>query len=330
VLERQMTVTIPRRKLITLLGSAVVAWPRAVGAQQKKLPRIGALVLGNADAELFRTELQEGLRSSSYIEGQNVLLEFRSAEGKLERLPGLAAELVALKVDVIVAVYTPCAFAAQRATREIPIVILAGNPVETGLVSSLARPGGNITGISLVAAELHGKCVELFRDMLPSVRRVAALSNLADPSMKLILDRVQLAGKATGIEIAPSLSVRGPDEIDAALAAMKNAEAGAVVIQGSLSTKIVAELALKYRLPAATVPRSFTEVGGLMSYSFAESEALRRSALFVIKILQGEKPADIPVEQPSKFELAINLKTAKALDLRIAEAFLLRAERVIE
>ena len=182
-------------------------------------------VLGNADAELFRAELREGLRSSGYIEGQNVLLEFRSAEGKLERLPGLAAELVALKVDVIVAVYTPCAFAAQRATREIPIVILAGNPVETGLVSSLARPGGNITGISLVAAELHGKCVELFRDMLPSVRWVAALGNLADPSMKLIFDRVQLAGKATGIEIAPSLSVRGPDEIDAALAAMKNYEA---------------------------------------------------------------------------------------------------------
>jgi putative tryptophan/tyrosine transport system substrate-binding protein len=159
--------------------------------------------------------------------------------------------------------------------------------------------------------------------------RVAALGNLADPSMKLILDRVQIAGKATGIEIAPILSVRRPDEIDAALAAMKNDEAP-VVIQGSLSTKNVAELALKYRLPVATVPRSFTEVGGLMSYSFAESEALRRSAFFVIKVLQGEKPADIPVEQPGKFELAINLKTAKALDLPIAEAFLLRADRVIE
>jgi putative tryptophan/tyrosine transport system substrate-binding protein len=242
-------VTIPRRKFITLLGSASVAWPRVVGAQQKKLSRIGALVLGNADAELFRAELEEGLRSSGYIEGQNVLLEFRSAEGKPERLPELAAELVALKVDVIVAVYTPCAFAAQRATRQIPIVILAGNPVETGLVSSLARPGGNITGISLVAAELHGKCVELFRDMLPSVRRVAALGNLADPSMKLILDQVQIAGKATGIEIAPSLSVRGPGEIDAALAAMKNDEAGAVVIQGSLSTRMSPNLLLNTVCP---------------------------------------------------------------------------------
>ncbi len=325
-----MTVPIPRRKLITLLGSAVVAWPCAGGAQQRKLPRIGALVLGNADAELFRLELREGLRSAGYIEGQNVLLDFRSAEGKLERLPELAAELVALNDDVIVAVYTPCAFAAQRATRQIPIVILAGNPVETGLVSSLARPGGNITGISLVAAELHGKCVELFRDMLPSVSRVAALGNLADPSMKLILERIQLAGKATGIEIAPILSVRGPGEIGDAFTAMKNDGAGAVVIQGSLSTKNVAELAVKSRLPAATVPRSFTEVGGLMSYSFAETEALRRSTFFVIKILRGEKPADIPVEQPSKFELAINLKTAKALDLQIAEAFLLRADKVIE
>ena len=270
------------------------------------------------------------MRTFGYIEGQNVLLEFRSAEGKAERLPDLAAELVALRVDVIVAVYTPCAFAAQRATRQIPIVILAGNPVETGLVSSLARPDGNITGISLVAAELHGKCVELFRDMLPSIRRVAVLGNLADPSMKLILDQVHLAGKATGIEIGPSLSVSGLGEIDAAFAAMKNDEAGAVVIQGSLSTKSVAELALKNGLPAATVPRSLAEVGGLMSYSFAESEALRRSAFFVIKILQGEKPADIPVEQPSKFELAINLRTAKALDLRIAEAFLVRADKVID
>jgi putative tryptophan/tyrosine transport system substrate-binding protein len=216
-----MTITIPRRRFITLFGSAAVSWPSAAGAQQKKLSRIGALVLGNADAELFRLELTEGLRSSGYIEGQNVLLEFRSAEGKLERLPELAAELVALKVDVIVAVYTPCAFAAQRATRQIPIVMLAGNPVETGLVSSLARPGGNITGISLVAAELHGKCVELFRDMLPSVHRVAALGNLADPSMKLILDRVQLAGKATGIEIAPILSVHEAGEIGDAFTAMK-------------------------------------------------------------------------------------------------------------
>jgi putative ABC transport system substrate-binding protein len=293
VREQQMTFTIPRRKFITLLSTAAVAWPHAADAQQKKLLRIGALVLGNADAESFRTELREGLRSAGYIEGQNVLFDFRSADGKLARLPELAAELVALKVDVIVAVYTPCAFAAQRATSEIPIVILAGNPVETGLVGSLARPGRNITGMSLMAAELNGKCVELFRDMLPSVRR-------------------------------------GLGEIDAAFAAIKNDEARAVVVQGSLSTKNVAELALRHRLPAATVPRSFAEVGGLMSYSYAESDALRRSAFFVIKILQGGKPADMPVEQPSKFELAINLKTAKALDLNIAETFLLRADRLID
>src|SRR6266542_5798976 len=164
-----------RRTFITLLGGAALAWPLTARAQQMKVYRIGALVVGNADVEPLRTELREALRKSGYVEGQNLLFEFRSAEEELDRLPRLAAELVALKVDVIVAIYTPCALAAQRATREIPIVIVSGNPVETGLVPSLSRPGGNITGISLIAAELHGKCVELFRDMLPSVRRVAAL-----------------------------------------------------------------------------------------------------------------------------------------------------------
>ena len=320
-----------RREFITLLGGgAATAWPLAARAQPTKMHRVGALLLGNADAETFRTELREGLLNSGYVEGRNVLFDFRSADGRLERLPELAAELVAIKVDVIVAVFTPCAVAAQQATHEIPTVILAGDPIETGLAASLARPGGNITGISLMAAELHGKCLELFHDMLPSVHRVAALGNLADPSSKLILDEVKRAGKITGIEIAPSLSVRGPDEIDAALAIMKNDGAGAVVLQGSLATKNVAELALKHRLPAATVPRAFAEVGGLMSYSYAESEAFRRSALFVVKILQGGKPADMPIEQPTKFELVVNMKTAKALDLTIPESFLLRADSLIE
>jgi putative ABC transport system substrate-binding protein len=319
-----------RRDFITLVGSAAVAWPNAVRAQQKKVKRVGALLLGNADAELFQAVMREELGKVGYVEGQNVLFDILTAEGRLERLSELAAELVALKVDVIVAVFTPCAVAAQKATNEIPIVLLAGNPVETGLVASLARPGGNTTGVSLMAAELHGKCVELFRDMLPWVRRVAALGNLADPSAKLILDQVQIAGKITGIEIAPSVLVRAPDEIDGALAAMKSDGASAVVVQGSLSSKNVASLALKHHLAAASVPRSFAEVGGLMSYSYAEAEAFRRSALFVIKILQGGKPAAMPVEQPTKFELVINLKTAKALDLKIPETFLLRADKVIE
>ena len=318
-----------RRDFLMLLGATAV-WPLAGHAQQTKMHRIGALLLGNADAESFRMELREGLRKSGYIEGQNLLFDFRSAEGKLDLLPTLAAELVALKVDVIVALYTPCALAAQQATRQIPIVVVSGDPVGTGLVASLARPGGNITGISLMAAELHGKCVELFRDILPSVRRVAVLLNAEDSFWKQIREQVQLAGRASGIEIAPSLMVRGPNEIDAAFATMKKEGAGAVVVHGSLSTKNVAELALKHGLPAATQTRSFAEVGGLMSYGADGPDVFRQSALFVTKILQGGNPTNMPVEQPTKFELAINLRTAKALGITVPESFLLRADQVIE
>jgi putative ABC transport system substrate-binding protein len=192
-----------RREFIAGLGS-VAAWPFAARAQQQeRVRRIGVLILGNADAESIRKEMPEGLRDLGYVEGKNVSFDFRSAEGRIEILPNLAADLVASKVDVIVAVYTPCALAAQQATREIPIVIVSGDPIGTGLVSSLARPRGNITGISLMAPELHGKCVELLLNMLPSAHRVAMLGNAADPSWKQILDQVQVAGKSAGIEISP-------------------------------------------------------------------------------------------------------------------------------
>jgi putative ABC transport system substrate-binding protein len=316
---------------VILLGcGTVAAWPPAARAQQPKVYRIGALVVGNADVHSLRTELREALRKSGYVEGQNLLFEFRSAEEQLDRLPRLATELVALKVDVIVAIYTPCALAAQRATREIPIVIVSGNPIETGLVPSLSRPGGNITGVSLIASELHGKCVELFRDMLPSVRRVAALGNADDPISKLFLEQVQLAGRTTGIEIAPAIMVSGAGEIDEAFAAMRKERADAVVVQGSLASKNTAELALKRGLPAATVPRSFAEVGGLMSYGADGPDSFRRAAAFVVKILQGGKPADMPVEQPTKFELVINLKTARALGLDVPWFLQQRADEVIE
>jgi putative tryptophan/tyrosine transport system substrate-binding protein len=321
---------VTRRDFITLLGSAAVAWPLIASAQQTKVYRIGALVVGNADVHSLRTELREVLRKSGYVEGQNLLFEFRSADEELDQLPRLATELVALKVDVIVAIYTPCALAAQRATREIPIVIVSGNPIETGLVPSLSRPGGNITGVSLIASELHGKCVELFRDMLPSVRRVAALGNADDPISKLFLEQVQLAGRTTGIEIAPAILVSGPSEIDDAFAEMRKERADAVVVQGSLASKNTAELALKRSLPAATVPRSFAEVGGLMSYGADGPDSFRRAAGFVVKILQGGKPADMPVEQPTKFELVINLKTARALGLDVPWFLQQRADEVIE
>jgi putative tryptophan/tyrosine transport system substrate-binding protein len=320
---------VKRRAVIAALGAVAVTWPSAVRAEQS-MRRIGVLLVGNADVDSFRTELSQGLRESGYVEGRNVAFEFRSAEEQLDRLPTLAAELVALKVDVIVALYTPCALAAQQATHEIPIVVVSGDPVGTGLVQSLARPGGNITGVSLMAAELHGKCVELLRDILPSSRRVAALGNAVDPFSKAFLEQVQLAGKSKGIEIAPVIVVHSPGEIDAAFAAMKNAGAAAVVLQGSLSSKNVAELTLKHRLPAATVPRSFAELGGLFSYGADGPDSFRRSALFVAKILQGAAPKDMPVEQPTKFELVLNLKTAKALGIEIPGWLLSRADEVIE
>src|SRR5436190_2609633 len=315
-----------RREFIGILGSAA-AWPTAVRAQQVRTYRVGVLLLANADADALRRELREELRKAGFVEGQNLAFEFRSAEEAL--LPKLAAELVALKVDVLVAVYTPCAIAAQRATKDIPIVVMSGDPVGTGLVPSLARPGGNITGVSLMAAELFGKCVELIRDALPSVRRVAALGNGADPFSKSFLEHVQLAGKATGIDIVP-IVVTGPDKLDEAFAAMKKEGVGAVVVQGSLTSKKAAELALSHGVPAVTVPRSFVELGGLMSYGLDGPDSFRRGAMFVSKILQGAKPGDLPIEQPTKFELVINLNTAKALGPSIPTNLLARADEVIE
>jgi putative ABC transport system substrate-binding protein len=326
---RGTTTTIDRRKFVIALGSAVVLRPVAARSQQTRVYRIGALLVGNADIQSFRKELREELHKSGYIEGQNLVFEVRSAEEKLDLLPKLATELVSLKVDVIVALYTPCAIAAKQATHDIPIVILSGDPIGTGLVPSLSRPGGNITGVSLMAAELFGKCVEIIRDMLPTVHRVGALGNAGDPFSKPFLEHVQLAGKSTSIEIL-SVAISKPDEIDDAFATMNKEGADAVVVQGSLSSKNTAELALKHHLPAVSVPRSFAELGGLMSYGLDGPDSFRRSANFVIKILQGTNPAEMPVEQPAKFELVINLKTAKALGLTIPGSFLMRADQVIQ
>ena len=319
-----------RRDFITLLGGAAVVWPFEARAQQSKVARVGALYIGLADAESFKKELREGLSEAGYMEGQNIALEFRSAEGRLDRLPELASELVRLKVDVIVALYVPCALAAKQATREIPIVIVAADPVETGIVASLARPGGNITGVSLMSAVFIGKCVELFRDML-SAQQVAVLTNGADPLFaKLALDQAELAGRIASIKIRP-ITIRGPDEeLDAAFAAMAREQADAVVIQGSLSTKRLADLALEHRLPAASSTRAFVDAGGLMSYGADGPALFRLGAKFVHRILQGRQPSDLPIEQPTKFELAVNLKTAKALGLAIPETFLLRANALLE
>jgi putative tryptophan/tyrosine transport system substrate-binding protein len=318
-----------RRQVIKLMGAAALAPAGALA--QPRVQRIGVLALTNADGEAFGKELREGLREFGYVEGQNYRVELRSAEGNNDRLPVLAADLVGLNVDVIAAVFTPCANAAQRATTTIPIVMAAvADPIGAGLVQSLARPGGNVTGLSNMAAETAGKCVELFRDMLPALRRVAVLANPVDPFTRSFLEQVHLAGRTGNIEIAPVAMVSGADEIEPAFADMGNRQAQAVVVQGIFFPKAIADLAIKHRLPSAAVLRSYPHAGGLMSYGADIPHLFRRSAALIHKTLQGSKPADLPVEQATKFELAINLKTAKAIGLTIPESFLLRADEVIE
>ena len=319
-----------RRRCLTGALAATVAWGLPLRAQPARLARVGVLHLGIADAESFQRELREGMRELGYVEGRSVLYEFRSAEEKPERLPALAAELVKLKVDVIVALYVPCALAAKNATRDIPIVILAGDPVETGIVPSLARPGGNITGLSLMAARSNGKSVELFRDMLPSVRRVGVLGHATNPVYaKAMLDEVQLAGGQSRIEIHPVAMVRGADELESAFATLVKERADALVVQGSLAIRPVTDLALRHRLPSASTPRAYAEIGGLMAFGADGPSSVRQSAKFVHRILQGASPKDMPIEQPVKYELAVNLGTAKAIGVRIGDAFLTRADLVI-
>ena len=319
-----------RRQLITLLGGAAATWPLAARAQQANVPRIGALVLTDEDGRAFAKELREGLREFGYREGQNYSLELRSADGKADRLGELAEELVRRKVDVIAAIFTPCALAARQATREVPIFVIAGDPVGNGLVANLARPGGNVTGLSSMGSETAGKTLELFRDMLPSLRRVAVLANPVDPFSRSLLEQVQFAGRTAGIDIAPVVMVRGADEVEAAFTNIMKERADALVVPGIFFADTIANLAIKYRLPSASVLRSFVDAGGLLSYGADVPHMYRRSAAFVHKILQGTKPADLPVEQPTKFELVINLQTAKAIGVEVPLFLQQRADEVIE
>jgi putative ABC transport system substrate-binding protein len=319
-----------RRTFITLLGGAAV-WPLAARAQQLKVAQIGVLVLTSTDGESLTRELRLGLRDLGYSEGRNFTFQLRSADGDAGRLPQLATDLVSAQVDVIVATFTPCALAAKQATTTIPIVMAAvADPIAVGLVTSLARPGGNITGFSNMAAETAGKSVELFRDMLPSIGRVAALANPADPFTTPFLEQVRLAGRSAGIRIEPVVMARGPEEAEAAFATISQEGADAVVVQGIFFSKTITELALKYRLPTASVVRQFAEAGGLISYGADIRDIYRRSATLVHKILQGTKPSDLPVELPTRFELVLNMKTAKALGIDVPWFFQQRADEVIE
>jgi putative ABC transport system substrate-binding protein len=315
-----------RREFITLFGGAA-AWPLAAPGQQTKLPRIGVLV--PADPEPFWSAFRDGLREHGYVQGQNIQIEFRSAEGKPERLRGLADEFVGLKVDVIVAHQTPAVTAARQATTETPIVMApAGDPVGTGLISSLARPGGNITGLSATSAETGAKTLELIREVLPSARRVAVLANAPDPFSRDLVEQIENGGRTLGIAIQP-VRVRGVDEFNAAFAAMLDERADAVIVQGSLPRRPAIDLALKHRLPLIGA-NPFAREGGLMSYSARQTDLFGRAAYYVERILKGAKPAGIPVEQPTKYVLVINLKTARALGLELPPTLLARADEVIE
>ena len=316
-----------RREFITLIGSAA-AWPITVRAQQTNLPKLGILLVGNR--EPFSRQFSEGLREFGYIDGQNIRVEVRSAEGKLNLLPGLAEELVRLKVDIIVASETPSVQTAKHATSEIPIVMApSGDPVGTGLIASLARPGGNVTGLSAATAELAGKSLELIREMMPAASRVAALADPTNAFTKPFLENINLTARTLGIEIQVVM-LRGIETFDAAFAELAGKQIDAVIVQPTLPRAPIVDLVRKHRLPAVSGNRAFADAGGLMSYAASLADRYRNAAPYVEKILKGTKPADLPVQQPTKFEFVINLKTAKALGLTVPPSLLARADEVIE
>jgi putative ABC transport system substrate-binding protein len=327
-----------RREFIAFVGGAAIAWPLSTRAQQKTMPVIGFLILGRFDpGNQFEARFRQGLRETGYVEGENVKIEYRGAEGKPERLPALAAELVALKVDVIVAAGgTLSALAAKQTTTAVPIVFTGvGDPVAEGLVTSLARPGGNITGLSAVAPELIGKWLELLKEAAPGVSLVALLlkPDVEPRAKEARLKEADVAARALGVGLQV-FEARGPDDFDRAFSDMSKAHAGALAVQTTpvfnLEHKRLVDLATKHRLPTVFTWRYYVDAGGLMSYGPDVADLDRRAGTYVGKILKGTKPADLPVEQPTKFKLVINLKTAKALGLIVPQSILQRADEVIE
>jgi putative tryptophan/tyrosine transport system substrate-binding protein len=316
----------------------LLAAPLATEAQQAaKVPRIGYLGPTLAANPHMVEAFLQGLRDLGYVEGRNVVIEYRSAEGKLERYPALVAELVALKVDVIFVPGTPAAVTAKQATRTLPIVFAAAaDPVADGLVTSLARPGGNVTGLSGFSPELVGKRLELLKQAVPGVSRVAVLwqpGGQGERTDKDMLKRADVAARALGVRLQV-VEVRGPADFGRAFSNMTRARAGALTVLGTpmffTERRRLVDLAAKNRLPAVYGTRDYVDVGGLMAYGPNTADLFRRAATYVDKILKGAKPADLPVEQPTKFELLINLKTAKALGLTIPPSLLGRADEVIQ
>jgi len=324
-----------RRDFLALLGGALVAGPRIADAQRSgKIVRIGFLDTGSlSERQRLWEALRQRLRELGYIEGENITIEFRFADGKQERLPDLAAELVGRKVDVIVAAGNNATRAAKQATNTIPIVMATGgDPVLMGLVASLARPGGNVTGVTTLSTALGAKRLELLREVVPKVSRIALLYPASQAAV-LAAQETQKAAEQLPVTLQ-HLSVRGPNEFDGAFAAIAKERAGALMVEPSpaffTERKRLADLAMKHRLPTVFSAKEYVLAGGLIAYGSDLADGFRRAAIFVDKILKGARPADLPVEQPTTFELVINLKTAKALGLTLPQSILLRADEVIE
>jgi putative ABC transport system substrate-binding protein len=324
-----------RREFITLLGGAAAAWPLAARAQQaRKTHTIGFLSPAMAVFIPNSTVLFNTLRELGWIEGQNIAIERRYAENRLERLPELAAELVHLNVEVIVATGTLGPLAAKRATSTIPIVMTAaGDPLGSGLIANLAHPGGNVTGLSLMVPDIAGKRLELLKEILPRLVRVAVLWNAANPYPAIVFKETQAAGRRLAIEVQ-SLELRSPDDFDGAFDKARRQRPDALIavedpLTNSLYKRIV-EFAATEQLPSLHGIKEEAEAGGLISYGASLPDLFRRAAGYVDKILKGAKPADLPVQQPTKFELVINLKTAKTLGLQVPDKLLAIADEVIE
>jgi putative ABC transport system substrate-binding protein len=329
-----------RRELISLLASGAL-WPLAARAQRpKRIARIGFLGIGSREAptaRAFRSAFHEGLREHGYVDGQNVLVEVRTADWEVERLRALASELVGLNPDVIVAPNSLAGRALQQATTTIPIVIpVMGDPVADGLVASLARPGGNITGLTFLGPQLVPKRLALLKEALPTFSKVAGLLHAgaySEHTMSDMLNEAQAAAQTLDLQLRV-IDVRGPDELDQAFSVMGNERVDALMVFPSpmlfIERKRIVDLAAKLRLPLASISKEFVQLGGLMSYGADIIDLSRRSAAYVDKILNGAKPADLPVEQPTKFELFINLKNAKVLGLTLPPSLLAQADEVIE
>jgi putative ABC transport system substrate-binding protein len=323
-----------RRELMLLLGGAAISWPRALRAQQKAMPVIGVLSANSASASSSIAAFRQGLSETGYVEGQNLAIEYRWAEGDYDRLPALAADLVGRKVDLIMASNPPAALAAKSATSTIPIVFRGGaDPVGAGLVASLARPGGNLTGVSFVPDELTAKRLELLSELVTQAGVIALLMNPNNASAERVIRDVQEAARTKGLQLHV-LKASSESEIDTAFASLVQLHAGALVVGGdpflsSRREQLVA-LASRHAVPSIYAWREFAAAGGLISYGSSLTTANRLVGVYAGKILKGAKPADLPVQQPTKFELVINLKTAEALGITVPQSMLMRADEVIE